>query len=237
MINKIIPAVLCKNYEDIADKVRNIKNFASNVQIDICDGAYVEGKTWPFFEYTKDEFIAIGTDPLVDVYLPKWQIIDYSADMMVSDVSLYIDTLIAFGFSEVIVHFNSLQNQNINEIIDKCQYADLRVAMAIDLSTDLDSFLASLAEMHDKLIYIQIMGIAKLGKQGQAFDERVIELINKVVAYLDENEINLEICIDGGMNDVSVAECKDAGANMFVVGSYLSESINMIEDFKYLENI
>ena len=47
-MTEIIPAILPKNYEDLKNKIALVRGIIPIVQIDICDGVFVETASWPF---------------------------------------------------------------------------------------------------------------------------------------------------------------------------------------------
>ena len=77
------------------------------------------------------------------------------------------------------------------------------------------------------------MGIAKIGFQGEPFDERVLE---KIKDFRDEY-VDVTISVDGGVSLESAPRLVEAGVNRFVVGSALWQSNDFeekINKFKQL---
>ena len=62
------------------------------------------------------------------------------------------------------------------------------------------------------------------GKGGQKFIENTIQKIEKLKKYIEENNLDDEIEVDGGINDVTSEKAVEAGANILVVGSYVWKS-------------
>ena len=62
---------------------------------------------------------------------------------------------------------------------------------------------------------VQCMGIAKIGAQGEPFDERVF----KTIEVLHTRYPNLPISVDGGVNLENAKRLLDAGVSRLVVGS------------------
>ena len=67
-------------------------------------------------------------------------------------------------------------------------------------------------------VYLQIMGIEKVGFGGQKLAEKKVK--NKI-KFFRKKFPRLPIQIDGGVKAYNVAELKRAGANRFVAGSGL----------------
>ena len=63
--------------------------------------------------------------------------------------------------------------------------------------------------------FVQLMGIAEIGAQGNPFDARVLERI----AFVKKHFPALPISIDGGVNLDTIDLLKKAGAERFVAGS------------------
>ena len=72
------------------------------------------------------------------------------------------------------------------------------------------------------------------GFGGQKFIEDSAEKI-KQVREIVSNDIAIEV--DGGVNDQTIKIAKDAGANVFVVGSYLYKDGDIANQVRKLENV
>lgn len=70
------------------------------------------------------------------------------------------------------------------------------------------------------------------GKGGQELIESTIDKIAKLKKYIEENNIDIDIEADGGINTDNVEKVKQAGANIIVAGTAIIDS----EDFKQTIN-
>ena len=59
------------------------------------------------------------------------------------------------------------------------------------------------------------------GFGGQAFLPETMDKIRELVALREEKGLNFEIEVDGGIDDQTIAQAKEAGATVFVAGSYV----------------
>ena len=66
------------------------------------------------------------------------------------------------------------------------------------------------------------------GKGGQTLITDMVEKIEKLKEYLDNNNIEIDIEADGGINLKTAPIIKEAGANVLVSGT----AIVMAKDFK-----
>ncbi len=68
------------------------------------------------------------------------------------------------------------------------------------------------------------------GYGGQSFMPNVLPKISAIRQELKKQNISsVDIMVDGGINDKTAIECAQAGANMFVAGTYLFAANNMAD--------
>jgi ribulose-phosphate 3-epimerase len=125
----------------------------------------------------------------------------------------------------------------LREILKKCDSYEMTCALAVDLETDLVVAKSLLKEFAGELNYLQVMGIKTIGKQGEHFDEEVLTIIKDMKEFFTADNIDLPIFVDGGMNEESIRKCKEAGAEVFVVGSALARAGDYKSEFEYLNNL
>jgi ribulose-phosphate 3-epimerase len=211
-MTKIIPAILCATFDDVEYDIRSIENVASLVQIDVCDGKFVPTTTWP---------IESGILPEVkdDFEMPGWENLDLELDLMMKNPYKDRESLINLGASAMVVHYGSSSDEEI-------------LAFAKELSRRETSFGLGMRSSHDKAAlekiirtlleegitpYIQVMGIAVIGIQGQPFDFETLE----TVKYFKNLFPDLVYQVDGGVNEDSIPLLREVGVENFVVGSAL----------------
>jgi len=66
------------------------------------------------------------------------------------------------------------------------------------------------------------------GFGGQKFLPECLAKISELFALREEKNLNYDIEVDGGVDNTTIALCKEKGANVFVAGSYIYNS----EDIK-----
>ena len=59
------------------------------------------------------------------------------------------------------------------------------------------------------------------GKGGQEFLTKTANKIKELKNYIDENNLDIDIEVDGGINDETAKIVKQNGANILVSGSYI----------------
>ncbi len=231
--DRIVPSNPFKSYEEIEEMAGKCRGELKRIQIDLCDGKYVGSVSWPFTSMTKLGFAQIGHDDKADVHLPLWESINYTADVMCEKPEGYIDSLIAYGFDEIILHFRSLDQKSFHAIAEKAKFAELSLILAVDVQTNLEEFIVFAKENIERLDGFQVMGIEKIGFQKQSFTEKSLE----IVKTLKEEFPGKKIMLDGGLSDKTITACRDAGVDQFCVGSYLSEAPNFLENLSTLKDL
>jgi len=101
-----------------------------------------------------------------------------------------------------------------------------RNGIALDLPTPIGSLTGEMVEAAD---VIQIMSVP-MGKGGQKYDERATEKIR----YLASRFPRKVVKVDGGINDKTARHARKAGAEVLVVGSFITTSKSPLEALERL---
>ena len=223
---EVVPAILPKTFAELEEKLEFLKGVAPSVQIDITDGKFAGDASWPLYKEDKN-FEAIVRE---ERGMPHWEDFEFEFDLMVSDPFSLIPDLIRAGASKIILHAESINFYNYQLLLDQLRTEGI-VEVGIAFNQDADEKL--IKEFLPFADFVQCMGIAKIGFQGQPFDPRVIEQIKWIKRELP----NMPIAVDGGMNQETAALVVDAGATKIVVGHDVLESKNPMEEIRELRTL
>jgi ribulose-phosphate 3-epimerase len=229
---EIIPAVLPQTFKEIEESVAMVHAIAPTIQLDFCDGKYVETKTWWFNGkdiQKKDEIIA------EQVGLPFWDSTNYEFDLMVSDPLSQIDTFIALGPSKIIFHKKTVSVDALLAYFESLPEV-VRQMISFGIAIQLDEDPADIAPLIPYLRRVQCMGIEHIGVQGQPFSEKVLAQVKKVNELYGEK---IRISVDGGVTAEHIPALVAAGARRLVVGSAVFRSIDphgTIEELQTIAN-
>jgi ribulose-phosphate 3-epimerase len=228
--NKIefIPAVLTTDFLKISELVLRTGKASKWIQIDICDGVFVSTETWPYVR----KVLPVFND---DFELPSWDTMNYEADLMIANPSQHIDNLKNIGFSRAVIHIGSESVANLLIAATKLTSYDIEVGVGISVHSEQSEAIEFLKSLVDTNIphYIQIMGIENLGVQGQPFSDQCTKLVDTYKSLYP----NTVIQIDGAVNESNIKELYDAGADSFVLGSYLSGYGSVSDKIQTLKNL
>lgn len=219
---QIIPAIMPKDYEDLDEKMSLFVGVVPFVQLDIMDGKFVPARTWP---YPRDaHFDAIVTE---EEGMPRWEDIDFEADLMIENPELSVLKWVTAGASRIIVHVESIKD--FGKIRESVPEGLIELGLAINTTTPISAIEPYL----NRIDFVQCMGIARIGFQGEAFDERVLEHIKTLRALRPD----MPISVDGSVNMATAKRLVDAGATRLVAGSAILEADDFTQAIAGLQSL
>jgi ribulose-phosphate 3-epimerase len=199
---EIIPGILEQGWVEIEKKINLVKSFAKTIHIDIIDGKFAQSSTFidpePFKKYSKDIF--------------------FELHMMVIDPTKYLKPFARAGFKRFIGHIEGMENQEYQEEF----VAQGQLLGEVGLAVDGPTPISSIKVPYEDLDMITIMAI-KAGKSGQVFNSEYLAKAEILKQVQDDPSAGsgLTIEVDGGINDKTIVDAKNAGANRFIANSFL----------------
>ena len=207
-----------RSYFDLEEKINQVVNSVKTIQIDLMDGKFTTGKTWPFDNLHQNSW----QDILNEVSgMPNWENIDYEIDLMINDIPNHFNDLVKIGPKRIIFHFPTGQNK-INELKDFIKNLDnyFKYEIELGIAYEHDTNPNDILDIKDEVKFVQCMGIEHVGVQGAHFDQTIFDRIN----FVKENLPDHIISVDGGVNTETIKSLKDAGVTRFVCGSAIYKS-------------
>jgi len=229
----IVPAILPTSREDLEGKLALLNGIVDSVQIDVVDGTFASPPTWPYVNRS-GEFAQRLEDGDALPYLGSMH---YEIDLMVQDVEEVIGLWIAAGAQRLVVHAESTEHLSgiIRELEVKYGHSkDFAPGLlSLGLAIGNDSDLSLIEPYTDRIDYVQFMGIASIGKQGQPFDARVLE---KIAAFRQKHP-DMSIQVDGAVSLETAPQLLIAGVDRLVIGSGLWKSHDLKEEIERFKNL
>ena len=223
-MTEIIPAVLAENYEELYRDISKVVSLSHFVQIDVCDGKFVESRTWPM--NAKDES-SVARIIEEEEGMPYWDTLDFEFDLMVLNAHKQFDFFSRLGAKRMVFHVEAEDETEFLEFLqalDPYFRENIEIGLAINTTTPIEKIIPFINYIN----FVQCMGIEHIGFQGEPFDVRVIDQIKS----LKEKYPELMISVDGCVNEETAPMLVEAGAERLVIGSALARSIDVRQTMK-----
>lgn len=183
--------------------------------IDVMDGEFVENDTTELMQEYIDTLKGTTNTP-IDVHL------------MVKDLPKYINIYAASNPRTITFHIEATKSKEETlELIKKIKDSDCKVGIALNPKTPIEEIYEYLPYIHTVLVMT-----VEPGKGGQKLISDTLNKISKLKNYIQQNNLENEIEVDGGINLDTIKDVKDAGADIAVVGSFMINA----KDYKYTMN-
>lgn len=188
--------------------------------IDVMDGKFVKNNTEEaMYEYTN--IIYNVSNIPIDVHF------------MTEDVKEHIEKYLPFKPNIITFHIEVTKSEKeVFEFIKLIKENNCKVGISIKPDTKIE-------EIYPYLPYIHVVLIMTVepGAGGQAFLPQTLLKVSKLKEYIQNNNLDIDIEVDGGINADTIKEVKSAGANLIVCGTYIVKSDNFSEKIKELKEI
>ena len=196
----ISPSILGGSFANMQDTIKHIdRSKAEYIHFDVMDGDFVPNLTFgPQFISNVRSF----SKKIFDVHL------------MINRVEKFLDDYIKAGSDIITFHLEI--DEDINDLITKIKNNNIQCGIAIKPATPWENLKPYL----DNIDQIIIMTVEP-GFGGQKFMDDQLSKITQLKKYLVDNQYQIDLEIDGGVNFETGKKCIDAGANILVAGSFL----------------
>ncbi len=202
---KISPSVLASDFSKLGEEaVLMEKCGADYLHLDVMDGHFVPNIS---FGAPVIKSIRGLTDLIFDVHL------------MISDPLSYIKDFVDAGADIITFHFES--NSDVSAVLDRIHSLGCKAGISLKPKTNADIIFPYL----DKIDMVLIMTVEP-GFGGQSFMYDMMDKVSVIRDEISRRSLDVDIQVDGGINEETVKIASRAGANVFVAGSAVFKSHN-----------
>ena len=188
--------------QDRIDAINKLNSSnADYIHFDVADGKFVESKYLCIPELVK---------------LLKLSKKKNDVHLMVENPIKYIEQIKNLNVDTITIHAEI--NQALRSIIETIKKNNIKVGLAIDLDTSIDA-IKPYIKMIDRVLIMSV----KAGKGGQEFQPKVLDKIKKIPG-------NIEVEVDGGINEETIKYIKDV--DIAVSGTYALNNLDKLEELK-----
>lgn len=195
---KIAPSILSADFSCLGTEVKAIEEGGADwVHIDVMDGHFVPNLT-------------IG--PLVVASLRRVTPLPLDVHLMIENPDQFLSAFSEAGADILTVHVES--SPHLQRTLETIHKMGKKAGVALNPATPLN-FIEPILEELDLIL---IMGVEP-GFGGQRFIPKALNRIRTVREWINKCAPNVELEVDGGINETTISQVAKAGANIFVAGS------------------
>ena len=203
----ISPSILGGSFSNMEEIISDLdQSKAEYIHFDVMDGDFVPNLTFG------PQFISnlrFKTKKVFDVHL------------MTRRVGNFLDNYIKAGSDIITFHYEI--DEDLIKLINKIKEHSVKAGIALKPDTPWEK-IKDYLHIVDQVIVMTVQP----GFGGQSFMNNQLNKIESISDYLKENNLNVNIEIDGGVNYETGKLSVDAGANILVAGSFLFEQESLI---------
>ncbi|MDU2599567.1 ribulose-phosphate 3-epimerase [Anaerococcus sp.] len=195
---ELAPSILSCDFSNLqADLDQTKDTDLKMIHIDVMDGSFVPN-------------ISFGFKVISDIRDKNDYLFDTHA--MIYEPIKYIEEFKKAGVDRLTIHYEACEN--LDQTIEKIKENDMQVGLTFKPATDLELIIPYL----DKIDLVLVMSVEP-GFGGQTFMESSIEKIKILRDYIDNNNLDVLIQVDGGIKTTNVKKVIEAGTDIVVSGS------------------
>jgi ribulose-phosphate 3-epimerase len=195
---KIAPSILSANFAKLAEEIADVeKGGADYIHVDVMDGHFVPN-------------ITIG--PLVVEAIRPITNLPLDVHLMIENPDQYIPMFAKAGADYLSVHVEACPH--LHRTIHLIKEHGVKAGVVLNPHTPV----AMIEHIINDVDLVLLMTVNP-GFGGQKFIHSVLPKIERVAQMVKERGLNVEIEVDGGVNEDTAKLCVEAGANVLVAGS------------------
>ena len=195
---RIAPSILASDFSRLGDEVRAVEAAGADwIHVDVMDGHFVPNIT---IGPAIVEAVRRCTDLPLDVHL------------MIENPDRYVADFAAAGADIIGVHAEACPH--LHRSVQSIREAGARACVVINPATAALAVKSVLPDVDQILVMTVNPGFG-----GQKFIRGALPAVRQIREWISEQQLEVELEVDGGITPETIGEAGRAGANVFVAGT------------------
>lgn len=200
---KIAPSILSADFANLGQDVKMVEELGADyIHVDVMDGHFVPNITF-------GPNVVAAIRPITKLPL--------DCHLMIEQPELYVADFANAGADIINVHVEA--TPHIYRVLQLIKSLGVKAGVTINPGTPV-SAIAHVLSMADLVLVMTV----NPGFGGQKFIPEMMEKVAELATLRDEKGYDYEIEVDGGVTAETIGACKEAGADVFVAGSYIYDA-------------
>ncbi|MGY3713963.1 ribulose-phosphate 3-epimerase [Sutcliffiella cohnii] len=202
---KIAPSILSADFANLEQEIKDVEQGGADyIHVDVMDGHFVPN-------------ITIG--PLIVEAARRSTTIPLDVHLMIESPDQYIESFVKAGADIITVHVEACTH--LHRTIQHIKSFGIKAGVVLNPATPVETIKHIIKDVD-----LVLLMTVNPGFGGQAFIHEVLPKIKEVAQLVNENNLDVEIEVDGGVNEETARLCVEAGANVLVAGSAIYNQKN-----------
>jgi len=195
---RIAPSILAADFARLGDEIAEVERAGADwIHVDVMDGHFVPN-------------ITLGP-PIVRAVRRVTEL-PLDVHLMIEQPERYVDDFVAAGATTIGVHVETCPH--LHRSLAQIRETGARSSVVLNPATPAEAIRPVIGDVDQVLVMTVNPGFG-----GQKFIESMTHKIATIRGWIDEDDLAVDLEVDGGIDSNTIARAARAGANVFVAGT------------------